>query len=93
MTTGSKARKMVQRTDGDPLMVDVVYKGVHSCAGVHSDSQRSSAASSKSNLRPTKSIQVRASSKDVGPPDDGYSWKRYAQKNIFGANYPRVVAD
>ncbi|EAY81784.1 hypothetical protein OsI_36959 [Oryza sativa Indica Group] len=89
MTTGCKARKKVQRTDGDPLMVDVVYKGVHSCAGVHSDSQRSSAASSKSNLRPTKSMQVRASSKDVGPPDDGYSWKRYGQKNIFGANYPR----
>lgn len=87
MTTGCKARKKVQRTDGDPLMVDVVYKGVHSCAGVHS------AASSKSNLRPTKSIQVRASSKDVGPPDDGYSWKRYGQKNIFGANYPRLVAD
>uniref|UniRef100_I1R250 WRKY domain-containing protein n=1 Tax=Oryza glaberrima TaxID=4538 RepID=I1R250_ORYGL len=83
MTTGCKARKKVQHTDGDPLMVDVVYEGVHSCAGVHS------AASSKSNLRPTKSIQVRASSKDVGPPDDGYSWKRYGQKNIFGANYPR----
>lgn len=52
MTTGCEARKKVQRTDGDPLMVDVVYEGVHSCAGVHS------AASSKSNLRPTKSIQL-----------------------------------
>ncbi|KAI3955024.1 hypothetical protein MKW98_005027 [Papaver atlanticum] len=24
-----------------------------------------------------------------GPPDDGYSWRKYGQKNILNANYPR----
>nr|DAA05106.1 TPA_inf: WRKY transcription factor 41 [Oryza sativa Indica Group] len=34
--------------------------------------------------------QVRVSSvQDVGPLDDGYSWRRYGLKDILGAKYPR----
>jgi len=24
-----------------------------------------------------------------GPLDDGYSWRKYGQKDILGANFPR----
>ncbi|XP_037443646.1 cysteine-rich receptor-like protein kinase 29 [Triticum dicoccoides] len=27
---------------------------------------------------------------DLGPPDDGYSWRKYGQKDILGAAYPRA---
>ncbi|KAI4326835.1 hypothetical protein L6164_019365 [Bauhinia variegata] len=35
--------------------------------------------------------QVRVSSETglVGPQDDGYSWRKYGQKDILGAKYPR----
>lgn len=35
--------------------------------------------------------QVRVSSGTglEGPQDDGYSWRKYGQKDILGAKYPR----
>lgn len=26
-----------------------------------------------------------------GPGDDGYSWRKYGQKDILGAKYPRFI--
>ncbi|KAL5222089.1 hypothetical protein ABZP36_026802 [Zizania latifolia] len=40
---------------------------------------------------PKWSTQVRVSSvQDVGPLDDGFSWRKYGQKDILGAKYPRA---
>uniref|UniRef100_A0A0E0JLX9 WRKY domain-containing protein n=1 Tax=Oryza punctata TaxID=4537 RepID=A0A0E0JLX9_ORYPU len=40
---------------------------------------------------PKWSKQVRVSSvQDVGPLDDGFSWRKYGQKDILGAKYPRA---
>ena len=39
---------------------------------------------------PKWSTQVRVNSvQDVGPLDDGFSWRKYGQKDILGAKYPR----
>ncbi|KAM0840261.1 hypothetical protein ACQ4PT_059772 [Festuca glaucescens] len=40
---------------------------------------------------PKWSTQVRVNSvQDVGPLDDGFSWRKYGQKDILGAKYPRA---
>jgi len=39
---------------------------------------------------PKRSTQVRVSAvQDVTPLDDGLSWRKYGQKDILGAKYPR----
>jgi hypothetical protein len=39
---------------------------------------------------PKWSTQVRVSTvQDVSPLDDGLSWRKYGQKDILGAKYPR----
>ncbi|KAI3453812.1 hypothetical protein Pfo_010475 [Paulownia fortunei] len=45
----------------------------------------------KRKLQPTWTEQVRVNSENglEGPPDDGYSWRKYGQKDILGARYPR----
>lgn len=42
---------------------------------------------------PTWSSQVRVNLGGgiEGPLDDGYSWRKYGQKDILGAKYPRLV--
>uniref|UniRef100_A0A5B7BD02 Putative WRKY transcription factor 41 n=1 Tax=Davidia involucrata TaxID=16924 RepID=A0A5B7BD02_DAVIN len=47
--------------------------------------------SKKRKLLPTWTDQVRVFSEDglEGPIDDGYSWRKYGQKDILGAKYPR----
>lgn len=45
----------------------------------------------KRKTQPKWSTQVRVNSvKDVGPLDDGFSWRKYGQKDILGAKYPRA---
>ncbi|KAK1666143.1 hypothetical protein QYE76_054302 [Lolium multiflorum] len=40
---------------------------------------------------PKWSTQVRVNTvQDVGPLDDGFSWRKYGQKDILGAKYPRA---
>jgi hypothetical protein len=40
---------------------------------------------------PKWSTQVRVNTvQDVGPLDDGFSWRKYGQKDILGAKYPRL---
>ncbi|KAL3360648.1 hypothetical protein AABB24_013870 [Solanum stoloniferum] len=34
-------------------------------------------------------VRFNAKSEVEGPPDDGYSWRKYGQKDIFGAKFPR----
>uniref|UniRef100_J3KUW5 WRKY domain-containing protein n=1 Tax=Oryza brachyantha TaxID=4533 RepID=J3KUW5_ORYBR len=42
-------------------------------------------------MLPKWSTQVRVCSvQDVGPLDDGFSWRKYGQKDILGAKYPRA---
>ncbi|KAA8528252.1 hypothetical protein F0562_035497 [Nyssa sinensis] len=47
--------------------------------------------SKKRKLLPTWTDQVRVWFEDglEGPIDDGYSWRKYGQKDILGAKYPR----
>ena len=37
----------------------------------------------------TEQIRVSAGSSLEGPPHDGHSWRKYGQKDILGAKYPR----
>ncbi|CAN1778618.1 Probable WRKY transcription factor 41 [Linum perenne] len=48
-------------------------------------------ASKKRKAMPRWTDQVRISSENglEGPIDDGYSWRKYGQKDILGAKYPR----
>ncbi|RCV26494.1 hypothetical protein SETIT_5G249900v2 [Setaria italica] len=39
---------------------------------------------------PKRSTQVRVSAVHVTPLDDGLSWRKYGQKDILGAKYPRA---
>ncbi|XP_016496488.1 putative WRKY transcription factor 53 [Nicotiana tabacum] len=47
--------------------------------------------SKKRKQLPTWTEQVRVSAENgfEGPTDDGYSWRKYGQKDILGAKYPR----
>ncbi|XP_054825436.1 probable WRKY transcription factor 41 [Prosopis cineraria] len=47
--------------------------------------------SKKRKMMPTWMEQVRSSSETAleGPHDDGFSWRKYGQKDILGAKYPR----
>ncbi|XP_040989799.1 probable WRKY transcription factor 41 [Juglans microcarpa x Juglans regia] len=47
--------------------------------------------SKKRKIMPRWTDQVRVSSETglEGPHDDGYSWRKYGQKDILGAKYPR----
>ncbi|MCD7459439.1 hypothetical protein HAX54_040911 [Datura stramonium] len=47
--------------------------------------------SKKRKQMPTWSEQVRVSAENgfEGPADDGYSWRKYGQKDILGAKHPR----
>ncbi|PON45249.1 WRKY domain containing protein [Parasponia andersonii] len=48
-------------------------------------------SSKKRKTLPRWTDQVRVSSENglEGPQDDGYSWRKYGQKDILGAKYPR----
>ncbi|XP_051129970.1 probable WRKY transcription factor 41 [Andrographis paniculata] len=52
---------------------------------------RDHGAAKKRKLQTTWTQQVRVSSDNglEGPADDGYSWRKYGQKDILGAKYPR----
>ncbi|KAM3267013.1 hypothetical protein P3L10_004008 [Capsicum annuum] len=47
----------------------------------------------KSQPRWTQQVNVRTESGFEGPLDDGYSWRKYGQKDILGAYYPSLVVD
>lgn len=39
----------------------------------------------------TEQVKVGTDKGLEGPPEDGYSWRKYGQKDILGAKYPRLV--
>ncbi|KAH6763346.1 hypothetical protein C2S52_020779 [Perilla frutescens var. hirtella] len=47
--------------------------------------------SKKRKMQPTWTEQVKVNPENglEGPTDDGYSWRKYGQKDILGAKYPR----
>ncbi|XP_028087006.1 probable WRKY transcription factor 41 [Camellia sinensis] len=53
--------------------------------------QDQNVVSKKRKVLPTWTDQVRISSENgfEGPIDDGYSWRKYGQKDILGTKYPR----
>ncbi|PSS09366.1 WRKY transcription factor [Actinidia chinensis var. chinensis] len=69
--------------DGSPRSED--------CDWGFKDQQDQSDVSKKRKVLPTWTDQVRICSENglEGPMDDGYSWRKYGQKDILGAKYPR----
>jgi len=55
------------------------------------DQQELNDVSKKRKILPRWTDQVRVNSETglEGPHDDGYSWRKYGQKDILGAKYPR----
>ncbi|GLT67912.1 hypothetical protein SLA2020_401860 [Shorea laevis] len=55
------------------------------------DNQESKDSSKKRKFLPRWTDHVRVSSESMleGPHDDGYSWRKYGQKDILGSKYPR----
>ncbi|CAK7348750.1 unnamed protein product [Dovyalis caffra] len=43
----------------------------------------------KTQPRWTEQVKIRSGTGLEGPLDDGYSWRKYGQKDILGANFPR----
>ncbi|EEF50577.1 probable WRKY transcription factor 53 [Ricinus communis] len=43
----------------------------------------------KRKTQPRWTLRVCSESGMEGPPDDGYNWRKYGQKDILGANFPR----
>lgn len=37
----------------------------------------------------TDQVRVCSGTALEGPPDDGFSWRKYGQKDILGAKHPR----
>ncbi|KAJ8768549.1 hypothetical protein K2173_022656 [Erythroxylum novogranatense] len=61
------------------------------CDGGLKDNHCLNEAPKKRKMMPRWTDQVRVSSENglEGPHDDGYSWRKYGQKDILGAKYPR----
>ncbi|CAA0838223.1 Probable WRKY transcription factor 41 [Striga hermonthica] len=70
-------------TDGNPISEDLINK-------TWRDHQEFT-ATKKRKLQPTWTEQVRVDSVTGldGPSDDGFGWRKYGQKDILGAKYPR----
>ncbi|CAL5392791.1 unnamed protein product [Camellia sinensis] len=72
--------------DGSPQSEDCNGGG-----GFKDHHQDQNVVSKKRKVLPTWTDQVRISSENgfEGPVDDGYSWRKYGQKDILGTKYPR----
>ncbi|KZV31772.1 putative WRKY transcription factor 53-like [Dorcoceras hygrometricum] len=94
--TGSKQQDQVVTTaatsvalessvsvDGSPRS-----EGLNKNFGDHQDYMK---PSKKRKMQPTWTEQVKVNSESglEGPTDDGFSWRKYGQKDILGAKYPR----
>jgi hypothetical protein len=45
----------------------------------------------ESGERMTMMVPVQRTGNTDLPPDDGYTWRKYGQKDILGSRYPRYV--
>ncbi|KAL3331467.1 hypothetical protein AABB24_035008 [Solanum stoloniferum] len=74
-----------------PLLVAPLESSISVDENPKSDDQDFIYVSKKRKQMPTWSEQVRVSAENgyEGPTDDGYSWRKYGQKDILGAKYPR----
>ncbi|GAB4834546.1 WRKY Transcription Factor [Ancistrocladus abbreviatus] len=55
----------------------------------HQDGRRDFPNKRKSKPTWTEQVKINFENGVEGPPDDGYSWRKYGQKDILGAKYPR----
>ncbi|XP_051210463.1 transcription factor WRKY19-like [Lolium perenne] len=65
------------------------YGGGNAGAGKNSGQPRNSSRKAATAARTRRQVRV-ASVQDTAPLDDGLSWRKYGQKDILGAPYPRA---
>nr|XP_034588207.1 probable WRKY transcription factor 30 isoform X1 [Setaria viridis]TKW25783.1 hypothetical protein SEVIR_3G141700v2 [Setaria viridis] len=70
--------------DGSPRSASDGTQHPAAAAGGNAQSKRSRKGT------PCVRRQVRVASVDMAPLDDGISWRKYGQKDILGAKYPRA---
>nr|QJF53821.1 WRKY transcription factor [Talipariti hamabo] len=69
----------------------VTIDGSPRSGDLENDNQDTGDVSKKRKMMARRTDQVRVNSENLleGPHDDGYSWRKYGQKDILGAKYPR----
>ncbi|WVZ99661.1 hypothetical protein U9M48_044924 [Paspalum notatum var. saurae] len=97
----SMVRELEARMDQDPPAaarelcgelantVDRSIRIARSCCGCPPADSPPGHASDGNNNAQSRQVRV-ASVKDMAPLDDGLSWRKYGQKDILGAKYPRA---
>ncbi|XP_055821051.1 probable WRKY transcription factor 53 [Solanum dulcamara] len=93
------ATKQMQRSDVDPTVVEITYIGYHTCQCHQITNSTLQATSPEKQANHHSLIDGDYSPYFVsgeggfdsfeGPIDGGYSWRKYGQKDILGAKYPR----
>ncbi|XP_022981626.1 probable WRKY transcription factor 41 [Cucurbita maxima] len=76
---------------GSPISVNGSASSDDSGRGLKDPQQDPRKESKKRKAQPRWKVQVKVNSETgfEGPHEDGYSWRKYGQKDILGATYPR----
>lgn len=93
------AKKKIQRTYVDPIVFEITYKGYHTCQYLQVTNSTHQATSLEKQANHPSLIDGSYSPSFVsaeggfdsleGPIDGGYSWRKYGEKDILGAEYHR----
>lgn len=96
------ATKQVQRSDVDPTVFEITYRGYHTCQCHQVTNSILQATSPEKQANHHSLIGGGYSPYFVsaeggfdsieGPIDGGYSWRKYGQKDILGAKHPSKIS-
>ncbi|XP_057818124.1 probable WRKY transcription factor 48 [Cryptomeria japonica] len=93
--SGSPPSEMSEGSPVHSLAISAVRKGTEHVGspdnGPTSNSERREISRKRKSL-PRRTIRISANNSEPGndmPPDDGHTWRKYGQKDILGAQYPR----
>ncbi|KAL4346347.1 hypothetical protein GQ457_17G021830 [Hibiscus cannabinus] len=91
MSMGQQPRPNVGATSGVPESPLSTNGSPRRSDDFNKDNRDTRDASRKRNMLPRWTDRVRIASESLleGAHDDGYSWRKYGQKEILGAKYPR----
>ncbi|XP_022136601.1 probable WRKY transcription factor 41 [Momordica charantia] len=90
MSQPQMAEAAASALPGSPISVNESPSSDDSGRGLK-DSQEPTKESKKRKTQPrwTEQVKVNSETGFEGPYEDGYSWRKYGQKDILGATYPR----